>query len=91
MRRLCRATPPAAQGQTAAAPSAAAEPADGGVDCDRVALADLALEELQGQDVHQLLLDHALQRAGAVCRVEPQVAEELAGLVAQLHLDAALG
>ena len=41
------------------------------------ALAELALEQLQRQLVDQLLLDHPLQRAGAVGRVVAEVAEQV--------------
>ena len=51
----------------------------GGVDLDRVALGELALEHLQRQLVDQLLLDHPLQRPGAVGRVVAEVAEQRRG------------
>ena len=54
------------------------ELAVGGVDLDAVALGELALQQPQRQLVDELLLDHPLQRAGAVGRVEAEVADQLA-------------
>ena len=61
-----------------------------GVDADHVALGELALEQLQGELVDQLALDHPLQRPGAVGRVVAEVAEQRAGVVGELDLDPAL-
>ena len=52
------------------------EVAVGGVDPDRVALGELALEQLQRQPVDELALDHPLERPGAVGRVVAEVAEQ---------------
>ena len=61
-----------------------------GIDSDDVSLPELPLEELQGQFVDQLPLDHALQRAGAVRRVVAEVAEQRSGVGGELDLDALL-
>src|SRR5215216_4456259 len=62
----------------------------GRVDQDGVAWAEAVLQQPDRQLVDQLLLDHALQRARAVGRVVAQVADQRAGIVGQLDLDAAL-
>src|SRR5215211_1082549 len=54
---------------------------------DAVAGLELAVEQLQGQLVDQPLLDHALERAGAVHGVVAEVAEQRPRFVAQLDLD----
>src|SRR5215204_3462174 len=59
----------------------------GGVHAYDVAFAELPLQELQGQLVDQLLLDHALQRAGAIRGVVAEVADQGASVVGQLDLD----
>ena len=41
------------------------------------------VEQLQGEFVDQLLLDHALERARAVGRVVAEVAEQRAGVIGE--------
>src|SRR3954447_6321315 len=60
------------------------------VDPDGVALGKFALEQPQRELVDELLLDHPLQRAGAIGRVEAEVAELLSCLLGELDLDAPL-
>src|SRR5215203_1176562 len=52
-----------------------------GVDSNRVSLAEFSFEDLQRQLVDQLLLDHPLQRSGAVGRVVAEVAQQGACIV----------
>jgi hypothetical protein len=56
----------------------------------RVALAERALEDPERQPVDEVLLDDALERAGAVGRVVAQVAQQRPRLVGQRDLDPAL-
>ena len=60
-------------------------------DDDRVALGERAVEDPQRERVDEALLDHALQRPGAVDRVVAEVADQRARVVRQLDGDAALG
>jgi len=60
-----------------------------GVDLDRVALGELALEDPERQLVDQLLLDHPLQRPGAISGVVAEVGEQLARPLGELDLDPA--
>src|SRR3546814_14251128 len=57
-----------------------------GGDADRVAVADLAVQNQAGQGVLQLALDDALQRAGAVDRIVALVGEPHLGLVVELQI-----
>ena len=66
------------------------EVAVAGLDPDRVALGELALEQLQREAVDELALDHPLQRPGAVDGVVAEVAEKRPGVVGQFDLDPAL-
>src|SRR6478736_150579 len=63
---------------------------DRGADPHGVALAEVALEDRERQRVDQALLDHALERARAIGRVVAEVAQQLAGAIGELDLDAAL-
>src|SRR5262245_14072174 len=63
---------------------------DAGVDAHLRALRELALEDLHRERVLEHALDHALQRPGAVVRVEALLREQRARLVGHLELDAAL-
>src|SRR3954464_10834734 len=56
----------------------------------RVAGREAALQQRQRQLVHELLLDHALQRARTVGGVVAEVADQRPGVVGQLDLDAAV-
>src|SRR5262245_15135194 len=60
-------------------------PGGGGVDADVVALVDLAVEELERQRVHNPALDGALERAGAVDRIEALVRQLLSRALRQLQ------
>ena len=62
----------------------------GRVDPDGVAGHEAPLEDRQRQLVDQALLDHPLERPGAVRRVVAQVAEQRPRRVGQLDLDVAL-
>src|SRR5690348_2088272 len=55
-----------------------------------VALTERTVEDRDRQRVDQALLDDALERARAVGRVVAEVAQQRAGVVGQLDLDAAL-
>ena len=76
---------PRARARAPAAVSNASSPS-AGVHPHAVARLELALEQLQRQAVHQPLLDHPLERAGAVGGVVAEVAEQRPGLLGQLDL-----
>ena len=63
----------------------------GGVDLHRVAVAELAGEDLLRQRVLDLRQDRALERARAIDRVEAHVPQQFKGLFGQLQLQPALG
>src|SRR5207245_1625315 len=61
-----------------------------GVDHDRVALAELVLEQALRQRVLDLALDRALQRPGAVSRIPAGIRDQLLRRRRQHEVDAAL-
>src|SRR5690606_3699229 len=61
------------------------------IHANRVARLEAPLENLPGKRILQLLLDRALERAGAVHRIEPDVSEQVQSLVRDLELELPLG
>src|SRR5690606_21077492 len=63
----------------------------GRIDPDHIAVEELAGQDLLRQRILQLRLDRTLERAGAVHRIEADVAQQLEGGVADLDAQATLG
>ena len=62
-----------------------------GIGRDDIIGADLAGENVLRQAVFQILLDGALERAGAIDRIKTGLAEQVEGGVGDLQRDVALG